>query len=204
MDRYLDFFNLMAYDFAGSWDATAGHQANLYPSKSNSASTPFSIDVAVKYYISQGVYSNKIVLGMPLYGRAFENTDGLGKPFSGTGQGTWENGVHDFKKLPLVGAHEICDNEAGATYCYDSAKRVLVSYDTVEMARKKSEYIEKKGLGGAMWWESSADAAEEASIIGNVVDVLGGRGGMGMEQKDNCLEYPKSKYENLRNRFKGE
>ena len=204
MDNYLDFFNLMAYDFAGSWDATAGHQANLYPSKSNPSSTPFSIDAAVRYYISQGVHSGKIVLGMPIYGRAFENTDGPGKPFSGTGQGTWENGVHDFKKLPLPGSEEKYDEEAGATYCYDPTKRVLVTYDTVEMARKKAEHIKREGLGGAMWWESSADANGEASLIRNVVHVLGGSGGMGMEKKENCLEYPESRYENLKTGFPGE
>lgn len=204
MDRYLDFFNLMAYDFAGSWDSVAGHQANLFPSKTNPASTPFSIDAAVKYYISQGVHSSKIVLGMPIYGRAFENTDGVGTPYSGTGQGTWENGVHDFKKLPLPGAEEKYDEEAGASYCYDPVKRVLVTYDTVEMARKKAEYLKNEGLGGAMWWESSADANAEASLVGNVVDFLAGSGGMGMEKRDNCVEYPESKYENLRKGFPGE
>lgn len=111
--------------------------------------------------------------------------------------------MHDFKKLPLPGAQEFCDEESGATYCYDSAKRVLVTYDTVDMARKKAAWIKREGLGGAMWWESSADAAEEASIIGNVVDVLGGSG-QGMERKENCLEYPESKYENLRKGFPGE
>jgi chitinase len=204
MDQYLDFFNLMAYDFAGSWDTRAGHQANLFPSKNNPDSTPFSADTAVKYYISQGVPASKIVLGMPIYGRAFENTDGLGKPFSGTGQGTWENGVHDFKKLPLDEAREDCDEEAGATYSYDPVKRVLVTYDTVEMARKKAGWIRQEGLGGAMWWESSADDVEESSLINSVVDVLGGSGGMGMEAKENCLGYPESKYENLKKGFAGE
>lgn len=201
MDCYLSFFNLMAYDFAGSWDANAAHQANLFPSKSNPASTPYSAERAVRYYISQGVDPSKIVLGMPLYGRAFENTAGLGKPFSGIGGGTWEAGVYDFKMLPLVGTQEYHDEEAGATYCYDAEKRVLVTYDTVEMARKKAGWIKKQGLGGAMWWESSADRSVEASIIWNVVDVLGGASGEGMEQRENCLEYPESKYDNLRKGF---
>lgn len=152
MDPYLDFWNLMAYDYAGSWDATAGHQASLHASKSNPTSTPFNTDEAVKHYIQQGVAPSKIVLGMPLYGRAFENTDGPGKPFSGVGQGTWENGVHDFKTLPLGGAKEFYDEEAGATYSYNEATKCLVTYDTVDMARKKAEWVKKHRLGGAMWW----------------------------------------------------
>ncbi|KFY67497.1 hypothetical protein V496_01547 [Pseudogymnoascus sp. VKM F-4515 (FW-2607)] len=58
----------------------------------NPASTPYSTDFAIKQYVAAGVTSSKIVIGMPIYSRSFEATAGLGKPFTGIGSGTWENG----------------------------------------------------------------------------------------------------------------
>ena len=194
MDKLLDFWNLMAYDYAGSWDGTCGHQANLYPSQANPTSTPFSTRCALDDYVAAGVPAHKIVMGMPLYGRAFENTDGPGKAFSGVGEGTWERGVYDYKKLPLPGSHECEDASIGASWCWDASSRRFVTYDTVGMAKVKAEYIKCKGLGGAMWWESSADKEGPDSLIGTVVDAFGGQLG----KRTNCICYPHSKYDNLR------
>lgn len=105
---------------------------------------------------------------MPLYGRSFANTDGIGKPYNGTGAGSWEKGVWDFKALPQPGAQEYYDKEAGATYSYDQSTKTLVSYDTLGMARKKAQWIKQKGLGGAMWWELSGDRQDEGSIVSGV------------------------------------
>ncbi|KAI9834249.1 MAG: hypothetical protein M1819_003087 [Sarea resinae] len=204
MDRYLDFWNLMAYDYAGSWDPTAGHQSNLYPSASNPASTPFATSSAIAYYTSHGVPACKIVVGMPLYGRAFSSTEGPGQPFSGVGEGSWENGVWDYKALPKPGAEERTDQEAGATYSFDPQQRIMVSYDTVEMARRKARFVEENALGGAMWWESSADKEGDASLISTVFKELGGHDGGRMDRSLNTLVYPQTKYDNLRNGFPGE
>ncbi|KAI9886632.1 MAG: Aureobasidin resistance protein Aur1 [Watsoniomyces obsoletus] len=201
MDQYLDLWNLMAYDYAGSWDSNSGHQSNLRPSRSNPPSTPFNTEDAINHYIRSGVSSSKILLGMPLYGRAFLETDGPGRPYTGgVGPGSWENGIWDYKVLPQPGAQEIRDDEAGATYSYDSNKRVMVSYDTLDAARWKAQYIKDRGLGGVMWWESSGDRNGEGSLIGTVTQNLDSR----LDTSENSLSYPESKYDNLKNGFPNE
>ncbi|KAG7292947.1 hypothetical protein NEMBOFW57_002992 [Staphylotrichum longicolle] len=122
MDPYLDAWHVMAYDYAGSWDATTGHQSNLYPSPGNPQATKFSTDRAVADYLRRGIPARKIVLGMPLYGRAFESTRGLGLPYAGVGPGSREAGIWMFKELPRKGGREVYDEVAGASYSFDTPR----------------------------------------------------------------------------------
>lgn len=169
----LDFFFLMAYDYAGSWDTIAGHQANIFPSTANPASTPFSTSAAVDGYLRRGVPAAKLVMGMPLYGRAFGATQGPGQPFSGTGppadmKRSWEQGVWDYKALPRENETEQYDGEAGASWSFGGEGPGMVSYDTVQAAGRKAAWIREKGLGGAGWWESSGDRTDEKGLIKTV------------------------------------
>ncbi|KAF1365661.1 glycoside hydrolase [Lizonia empirigonia] len=202
MDKYLDFWNLMAYDYAGSWDATAGHQANWNASSHDPRCTPFSTAQALRDYIAAGVPAHKIVVGMPLYGRSFANTAGPGTAYQGAGQGSWEAGVYDYKALPIEGASVLNDLSVGASWSYDERSKLMVSYDTPQMVAMKANMVKEMGLGGAMYWESSGDQKGEGSLISTFVKSIGGLGAL--DQTPNVLEYPASKYDNLRAGFPNE
>ncbi len=204
----------MAYDYAGGWSDVTGHAANLYArgggdNSDNPGSTPYSTDAAVRHYLGQGIRADKILLGLPTYGRAFEATEGLGKPFSGVGpagaapaDGSWEAGVWDYKALPRPGAEERYDDVAGAAYSYGPGPGPgpgpgeLISYDNVRSTAEKARYIkEQRGLGGAFFWEASGDRGDgDRSLIATMADRLGS-----LDASENNLRYPTSQYDNIRN-----
>ncbi|KAK4241596.1 glycoside hydrolase [Achaetomium macrosporum] len=199
MDPLLDAWHVMAYDYAGSWDTTSGHQANLYPEPRNPQATKFSTDRAVRDYLARGVPPHKIVLGLPLYGRAFEGTKGLGQPYTGVGAGSLQAGIWLYKDLPRPGATERYDDVAKASYSFNAAAGQLVSYDTVGSAEVKAEYVVHNRLGGAVFWEASGDKNGSESLVGAVA------AGMGkLETATNWLSYPVSRYENIRKGVPGE
>jgi chitinase len=192
LGEVLDYINLMAYDYAGSWDTSSGHQANLFANPSNPTATPFNTDQAVKAYIAAGVPSNKIVLGMPIYGRGFTSTNGLGQSFTGIGTGTWEAGIWDYKALPKAGSTIQCDNVAVGCYSYDASTKELISYDTPDVIRTKVDYLKGLSLGGSMFWEASADKDGADSLITTSLQRLGS-----LDADENFLSYPNSQYANI-------
>ncbi|UZJ55292.1 hypothetical protein CBS101457_004612 [Exobasidium rhododendri] len=194
MDQYLDMWNLMAYDFSGTWSRCATHQANLFPSQV----TETSVDTAVSYYLAQGVAPGKLVMGMPLYARAFAKTGGLGQPFKGVPEGGAEPGNFFYSDLPLPGHTEHFDNVAHAIFSQNVAKGEIASYEGPASVDSKVKYIHDRGLAGSMWWELSGDcdAAKggmERALIPRAAYGLGQ-----LESTPNNLHYPYSQYDNVR------
>ncbi len=192
MDKYISFWNLMTYDFSGSWSEKAQYHSNLHPYQGGewSASQGVQLLTSSEYKIDLA----KIILGMPLYARRFEGTGGLNSPFSGVG-GT--EGIVDYKVL--LGDQSVndqFDSRAGTGYSYNSQTRTFLSYENVQSSQLKGKYTAQQKLGGGMWWESSGEVFGDRSksIILNYVEQLGGPNGL--DKSSNNLDYKESKYLN--------
>lgn len=197
IDPYITDWKLMAFDYMGpGFSNFTGHLSNVYASKSNPRTTDFNTAQAVDYYKSQVSSSRKIILGLPLYGRSYANTNGLGQRFNGSGDGTWEAGVLDYKALPLNGSTVYTDKKTVASWSYDNKTRQLVSFDTPQVQTLKAKYLQNEKLGGAWWWDSSSDRTDDKSLVSTVSKALGGV--EGQQQNLNNLYYPLSKYDNVR------
>lgn len=188
----VDYVNLMAYDYSGSWSRVSGHASNLFSSSEHPAAAPFNTNDAIKAY-TRSIPPGKMVLGIPVYGRSFAKTAGIGQSFSGVGSGSWEPGALDYKALPKFGATVQTDDTANASFSYDMATQELVSYDTPEIVRTKAAYVKRLALGGSMFWEASADKNGTDSLIGTSFQSLGS-----LDSSQNYLHYPDSQYDNIR------
>lgn len=186
MDEVLDLWNLMAYDFSGSWDERANHQARLKGSG-------LSAESAVQAFKRKGAAQHKIVLGLPLYGRGFDGASGPGSAYSGVSPGELEQGVYSYKSLPHDGASEEFDRSAGAGYSFDKSSGRFISYETPESAKAKCEYIKSKGLGGVMFWELSGDPRGERSLVARCADAL-----QPLDRTENHVNFPESVFDNAR------
>jgi chitinase len=197
MDELVDSWHLMAYDYAGSWDSTSGHQSALFAHPENSKISKFSTEKAVSDYLSRGVPAEKIVIGIPLYGRSFTNTGGIGMPYDGVGAGSIESGVWLYKDLPRPGAREVFDTLTYTTHSYDASTHELVTYDNVESVEHKAEWLTKTGLGGAVSWEASGDRVGDHSLIATLAGVM-----HDLDGTLNLVSYPVSQYDNIRKGIK--
>lgn len=193
MAQYVDFFYIMAYDLAGAWDSVIGHQAPLYGK--------LSVKSAIEDYIAAGVPAQKIIMGIPAYGRGFKNVKSAkpGSSFNGVPKGSWEEGSFDYKDLPRPGATEHVDDEAMASYSYDPKKQEFVTYDNPFIVEKKCDLVRELGLGGVMFWELSADyhGSEDRSLLYAASRAFDGN----IDTTPNHLDYPNSRFDNIRNKM---
>ncbi|OQS00262.1 class V chitinase ChiB1 [Thraustotheca clavata] len=195
----VDSVNVMSYDFSGPfWSKVTSHLANLYTDAKAPNGIKISVNSTIQFYVQQGCPSSKVVMGLPIYGASFENTNGLYESFSKPTQGSHKpDGYWDYKSLPFPGMREQVDTTIQATYFYDSTKKMFVTYDSPATVQAKAKYLKDNSLGGAMFWEISADApsGSNRSLITTLYNALGAEN---MNTALNNIKYPTSIYSNIR------
>jgi len=200
MAALVDFFNLMSYDYAGSWSPTTGHQSNLYPYTGGFVDT----NSAINAFIDQGVEPAKLVMGYPTYGRGWTGVTpdkfGLNQPYTGISTGTWEQGIYDYKvilnTLIPAGYQVMWDATAQQSFLWSASKQEMVAFDDAITVYNKALYVNQKGLGGLVTWEASADAERNSS--NNLINVA--RTALdSFDSACNNLHYPMSVFTNINN-----
>ena len=156
--QYVDWYNVMTYDFFGAFDAdgpTAPHSP--LTSYEGIPAAGFNSDAAIQKLKSKGIPASKLLLGIGFYGRGWTGVtqSAPGGSATGAAPGTYEAGIEDYKVLkntcPATGT------VAGTAYAHCGSN--WWSYDTPATIGGKMDYAAQQGLGGAFFWELSGDTS---------------------------------------------
>lgn len=151
--QYLDFINVMSYDFYVN-GPKVGHHTNLF-STGKTTNEP-SGDRAVQLYREAGVPVEKLVLGMSFYGRGWQLTTDNPDEVPRQAVKTNRVGGYTFIKDSLLTNPAFVrhwDRKAKAPYLFQPEQKFFITYDDEESIRHKCRYARKKGMAGVMFWE---------------------------------------------------
>ncbi|KAK6513087.1 hypothetical protein TWF506_009251 [Arthrobotrys conoides] len=169
MASYIDWFNLMSYDFVGAWDATNKWTGPYVGAHTNLTMTQQALDLMWRSNISGA----KINMGLGFYGRSFTlKNKACTKPgcqFTKAGApgrcsaaaGILMNiEIQDIQKKKKV--TPIFDKVAGVKYM--SWDDQWVSFDDAESIAFKRHWAATKCLGGLMIWALDHDTRDNVGL----------------------------------------
>ncbi|MDE1713395.1 glycosyl hydrolase family 18 protein, partial (plasmid) [Chromobacterium amazonense] len=173
---YLDWINVMTYDFHGGWDAKGptNFQSNLYRDPAAPVTGDqvyYTVDDAVKTLVNAGVPRAKINVGLPFYGRGWAGVaagpkgDGLYQVATGPAKGTYEQGIEDYRILVKRSAKQFNSPVVKQLWTYDGNE--FWSYDDPATIRGKLDYVRSQQLGGVFSWSLDGDDAQ-ATLLKSV------------------------------------
>nr|QDA39870.1 chitinase 2 [Phenacoccus solenopsis] len=174
---YLDFINVMAYDFHGKWERETGHNAPLYaPSSDSEWRKQLSVDNAASLWARLGAPKDKLVIGMPTYGRTFTLSNPANFRVNSPASGGGKAGEYT-KEGGFLAYYEICEIlRNGATYIWDDEMKVpyavagdqWIGFDDERSIRNKMQWLKTNGYAGAMVWTVDMDDFTGNVCGGNV------------------------------------
>lgn len=179
MMQYLDFINVMTYDYHGGWENATNHNAPLHANPNDpTENKDFSVENTINAYLGCGVEPQDLNLGLAFYGRGWIDVAGSannglwqsGKAATsvGYGMGTWEGACFDYWDLVqnYIGKNgytRYYDETAQAPYLFNGSS--FISYDDPQSIKAKLAFADAKNLGGVMFWEFSGDKTMELQKV---------------------------------------
>ncbi|TDQ53597.1 glycoside hydrolase family 18 protein [Actinorugispora endophytica] len=164
--RYLDFGIVQGYDFNGDWDLTTNHASQLYTPRDDPSPDRLSVDAGVVNYLELGVPPDRLVVGVPGFGRGWRGVrsrrDGLYQRAADLAPGAWEPGDEDYKTLARRPGRRFRDPDNGAVWLYDGDE--FWSYDDPGLIRQKAAYVRDLGLGGLSLWSLDNDDSQGSLV----------------------------------------
>lgn len=170
--KYVDWIGVMSYDFFGAWESKwgsfVGPNAPLYHSAPPGYSGKLNVDYAIKKYSCIGKQLQKIVMGVPFYGRFWSKTI----------PGKYSNNYPNFRTAEMsngkyggeVTYRQLQDNwkiSSDSTYekFWDDRSKtpwamknsLVVTYDNEKSIAAKIQYANTNNIGGVMIWSIDHD-----------------------------------------------
>ena len=163
----VDHIFLMGYDLHGPWDTSADFNAPLYTPSGASPQGKSSIADSVQAYLDKGIPAEKLVLGMPLYGYAYQGVSSQNNGLYSTYTSAKSVSYRTLKKNYLSNDvyRRLRHGEAQVPYLYGS--RTFISYDDAESLAAKAALARSRDLGGIGFWELSQDDGGELTAAAN-------------------------------------
>jgi chitinase len=162
ISAYMDQLSIMAYDMHWNSEPVTNLHSALFhdpADPSQGAQAGYSGDAAVQAFIQAGVPKEKIILGVPFYGKGWSGVDpvnhGLYQHATGKAQGG--EAYRDLKALPASADRQYYP---GPATCSVWSNGKFFSYDCPQAMRVKHDYAEQHHLGGMMFWELSHDTPD--------------------------------------------
>ncbi|EWG55818.1 hypothetical protein FVEG_17600 [Fusarium verticillioides 7600] len=165
LEKTVDFFNIMSYDLHGAWDQGKNYTQPFLNAHSNLT----EIDLALDLLWRNNIQSDKVVLGMGFYGRAFSVQTGtctkpgcLFKAAGKAGDCSREKGILLNSEIVTT----IKKYNIKPEFYKEEAVKVAkwgnqwVSYDDEDTFKLKTDYAKSRCLGGVMVWAISHDTKE--------------------------------------------
>ena len=177
INPYVDFYNVMTYDFHGGWEKSTGHQAAM-----RGDSGGYDVITAIDQFRQAGIAMDKVVLGAPAYTRAWGGVaagSSYGYGMAGDASlapGSFEKGNYDQKDL-ITGIENnsyqlVWDDSNKAAFAYNASTGIWSSIETAATIAGKAAYVREAGLGGMMFWALSNDSSGPQSLVGAAHDAL--------------------------------